>query len=354
MNKPHQIYTTIKKTRPELIALTWIVIPLGNILAPLILLFINHDCVDQKIRCIKFIANQIKTLSMLLILSPVALIPGGGIFIHIYIIAVYMILSCNAANKKSIGEKIILTSGIIYAAPIISMTFALIYSNNPYSKPIEITPPYEYTMDDGTKTRINTIEANGGKYTADIAFEFAELSAIVYYDRPPPGGIPWTHIKSYENKTSGFQAGVFRHYDKTIAIAFRGTEMEAGDIITDITMGLGIIPKQFKDAELIFKEIKGKYPESNIVLCGHSLGGSIAQYLSGKFNIQGYTFNAFGTADLTKTTMDKNSALLINYIENFDVVSGFNFKYTIAGAVISVIKSIRGEMPNQFGDIYIL
>ena len=42
-------------------------------------------------------------------------------------------------------------------------------------------------------------------------------------------------------------------------------------------MGIGELPKQIKDAREFYSEIKNKNLGKNINLCGHSLGGSLAQ-----------------------------------------------------------------------------
>ena len=43
-----------------------------------------------------------------------------------------------------------------------------------------------------------------------------------------------------------------------------------------------------------------KYPNANIELTGHSLGGSLAQIESAKTGISATTFNAYGTGEILK------------------------------------------------------
>lgn len=342
----------MKKIDPRIAALSWAIIPLGNIILPLLLAIFNIKDTLYVNKCIYFLYWQIKFLFLIILSIFLSFIPGGGIFVNIFPILFYFYIIYTLTARKNIYGK---QKKFIFSAFLVllfSIGCLMFYFNSSNSI-LKIVPPYSYQMDNNTMDRIKIIESNGGKYLSDTVFEYAELSAMVYYDTEPPVGIPWTHIESYENKISGFQAGIFEHYDKAIVIAFRGTELSLNDFFTDLTMGAGIIPQQFKDAENVLAKVKIKYPERIIKICGHSLGGAISQYISGKYSLQGYSFNAFGAKDLIGKEYRRNASYSMNYIENFDVISGFNIKYTIIGSIISAVKYANNEMPNQFGINYI-
>ena len=47
-------------------------------------------------------------------------------------------------------------------------------------------------------------------------------------------------------------------------------------------MGLQLLPRQMKSAEETFLKVIRKYGKDNVILTGHSLGGSEAQILGAK------------------------------------------------------------------------
>lgn len=71
--------------------------------------------------------------------------------------------------------------------------------------------------------------------------------------------------------------------DGPIVIAFRGTETK-GDVVSDLLIGTnGVVEKKFRDAAFKFyTDTKKNYPEREIILTGHSLGGHLAQYVATK------------------------------------------------------------------------
>lgn len=68
-----------------------------------------------------------------------------------------------------------------------------------------------------------------------------------------------------------------------IIIAFRGTKA-AGDVVSDMRiMATGVVEANFRNAAFEFyQKIQKANPGREIVLCGHSLGGHLAQYVATK------------------------------------------------------------------------
>lgn len=107
----------------------------------------------------------------------------------------------------------------------------------------------------------------------------------------------WTHIDNLSvfNKYSCFVADVYKN-KKTIAIVYNIKEMKNLDAQDRILNGF--IPHQENEALDIYQKVKKSYPRYNIVVCGYSLGGSLAEYVAYIKKISAVTFNGFGMAHL--------------------------------------------------------
>ena len=84
-----------------------------------------------------------------------------------------------------------------------------------------------------------------------------------------------------ENPKTGFSAYVIQE-NKHIVIVYKGTDLRPdGDVKNDINMALmKRIPEQTRDALDVFDRVKKEYPNAQIDVVGHSLGGSLAQYVA--------------------------------------------------------------------------
>ena len=100
-----------------------------------------------------------------------------------------------------------------------------------------------------------------------------------------------------------------------IIIAYRGTEKTSlKDIGTDAMMGIKQMPAQAERALRVFNIVKQKYPDAEIILTGHSLGGSLAQIVGALNEVETVTFNAYGTKNLFKPEMEIYPDKITNYI----------------------------------------
>lgn len=172
-----------------------------------------------------------------------------------------------------------------------------------------------------------------GKYNMNnklLHQNLQQLSGNVYetgeYDIP----WGWTKLKSYDID-NGFQANVYIN-GNDIAVVYRGTEINKRnenikDIKTDVQMGLGLSPNQYTNADSVYKEIKKTYPNSEITVSGHSLGGSLAQLVSATNGCPAVTFNAYGTGEILSNMGIQNQKLLniINYGNPDDAVFGMKY-----------------------------
>lgn len=114
----------------------------------------------------------------------------------------------------------------------------------------------------------------------------------------------WELIESID-EDSGMQAGVFQNKDTgDLVIAYRGTEAcnsfcslkelaeAALDVAADFQLALGFVDTQFKDAYKFAQAIVAKYPDRDITLTGHSLGGGLAQAAGAALGLKTFAFNS--------------------------------------------------------------
>ena len=112
--------------------------------------------------------------------------------------------------------------------------------------------------------------------------------------------------------------------DKKLLYTVKGTNpFNLRDIGTDIYLGFGHLKdtNRFKEAQSTLNKAKKRYHPSNTVISGHSLGGSIAQYIAGK-NDKVYTLDKGATIG-QKTRSNENA-----YRTQGDLVSIVNANST--------------------------
>jgi hypothetical protein len=93
-----------------------------------------------------------------------------------------------------------------------------------------------------------------------------------------------------------FQAAAYTKGGQT-AIVFRGTN-DTGDVVTDAALGLGMNSAYYEQAAAFVGRHGG-----NLILCGHSLGGAIAQVVGNRMGLPIVTFNAPGVAVVASRNM---------------------------------------------------
>jgi hypothetical protein len=96
------------------------------------------------------------------------------------------------------------------------------------------------------------------------------------------------------------------------SVVFTGTR-KFGDLITDgaVAVGLGKYTKRFKDSDKVIKDIKNKYPSTNITASGHSLGGTLSEHVKADKKI---TYNkGVGLGDIGKTIRNNQTDIRTTY-----------------------------------------
>ena len=140
-----------------------------------------------------------------------------------------------------------------------------------------------------------------------------KLSQRIYPDNRHLDSNGWTYQETKSNHHSGFYSEIYTKGDKAILV-IRGTEIRSGakegtkDTLNDIQIGLGYLPWQMKDAENAYIQTVRKYGKENVILTGHSLGGSEAQILGAKYGVETVTFGAYGVKNFR--------GVEVNYTDN--------------------------------------
>ncbi|HEY4029125.1 MAG TPA: hypothetical protein VGM25_02180 [Caulobacteraceae bacterium] len=134
-------------------------------------------------------------------------------------------------------------------------------------------------------------------------YEAAQMANAVYGDKPNVPG--WTCVDSRKGGIlNGFQAAAFVK-DGVTVVAFRGTNYSGtglgGDIRgglmsdagADLKLGAGMNSTYFADGEAYMFAYRHL---PRVYVCGHSLGGAIAQVVGNRQGLKFATFNAPGVA----------------------------------------------------------
>ncbi|MBR6126496.1 DUF2974 domain-containing protein [bacterium] len=175
--------------------------------------------------------------------------------------------------------------------------------------------------------------------------EVLKQAAIYSYHKPgnyPPSG--YRVIDFDENKKTGFYADVLSN-GNDIIIAYRGTE-SGQDIRNDVAMAKSKIPAQTIDAIRIYDKVKREYPNADIVVTGHSLGGSLAEIVSGIRGNLAVTFNAYGVGDMFRERNILKENNIVNYVNEYDAVSMVNGQNHI-GEIFAVSNDCNNKLGNH-------
>ena len=175
--------------------------------------------------------------------------------------------------------------------------------------------------------------------------EVLKQAAIYSYHKPgnyPPAG--YRVIDFNENKNTGFYADVLSN-GNDIIIAYRGTE-SGQDIRNDVAMAKSKIPAQTTDALKIYDKVKREHPNADITVTGHSLGGSLAEIVSGIRGNLAVTFNAYGIRDMFRNKNALKEDNVVNYVNEYDAVSMVNGQNHI-GEIYAVSNDCKYPLENH-------
>jgi hypothetical protein len=115
------------------------------------------------------------------------------------------------------------------------------------------------------------------------------------YDKVDMSHMGWNTDTELSNRNRQ----VYHHPESNKAIvAYRGTSLNSkskwGDLGSDALLAIGLkgLSSRFKNAKKVAQATADKYGQDNVVLTGHSLGGSQALYANSKLGLETHGYNA--------------------------------------------------------------
>ena len=181
------------------------------------------------------------------------------------------------------------------------------------------------------------------------------LSGYVYKENKPQIINNWKYSKSWYD-SNGFYSEVYKN-ENNIIIVFKGTDVKKGikegvkDMLSNAQMGAKYLPNQIKNARQIYDIYTRDFPDANIILTGHSLGGSIAQALGAETGAETVTFSAYGIADIHSPTF-KYSNNITNYGNAQDSVFVGNIDAHIGKTVVLNTKIDSNKVTKNNKEFY--
>lgn len=186
------------------------------------------------------------------------------------------------------------------------------------------------------------------------------LSNAVYHDEKtyiPPENYGFTCIHK-GGDLSGFYGEVYKR-DNDIVIVFRGTASPA-NVEHDVEWGGGLRkPPEFTSAINYYDFVMKNFGENySVSMTGHSLGGSMVQYVNAilatqrNYQIQGVAFAPAGVGKFF-SNIDPSSIAVRNYIRQSDIIPAIKNKQLGNENIYLPFKneSYKVEYNNGIGEV---
>jgi uncharacterized Tic20 family protein len=338
----------------------WLIVPFGNLLGPLLALSLSRDNAIRE-HCVSAWQFQ---LAIFCLIASVYI--ATGLLFGFLLPAIFVLLSISCAavcghaalyNRQRAyplrltGTPLValLVLAAVFALPayaaIITSGGTLVYGKSNWPPP---SRPWGFT--------IAFSDGPWGEAAEAAAFVYKNLQGPAEPEAARPEefyeqGSKWSPLYYAENKKSGFYAAALKYDDGTIGIAFRGTSSWT-DALVDLLMGFGIKHQQFHDAEEFYENALTRFGSLRLFVTGHSLGGSLAQYIGAKYKTKAVTFDPYGVSRFVHSPVDDSTARnIVNFAMDFDPVSTVRFPYTFGELVDASVEFLTGQASNHVGCI---
>jgi Ca2+-binding RTX toxin-like protein len=179
---------------------------------------------------------------------------------------------------------------------------------------------------------------------------------------PAMGTDPTDPQGSFYNRASGFE-GLAYAKGNEVVISFAGTyfvdtfkDLVAGggtpeqeqlramsrlDWENNLSLGFGAASQQLLDAARFYASVKKQYPNADITVTGHSLGGGLAALVGVFFDVNTVTFDA---AFFRAAAKQQNAGVLAEYLATFGLGDPALQRYSTTGeTIVTLAGTVLGS-----------
>lgn len=180
--------------------------------------------------------------------------------------------------------------------------------------------------------------------------DYAIICDKVYDETQTGGGnalVPgFTCARMVTDPTYGFKGAIYTRENDCV-VAYKGTETAKGkiqsikDLTADYRLMVGDLPKQVAPAAQLLEFAQSSQGGKTITICGHSLGGGLAQVVGYQANVPFITFNAPPMA----TNVDDNWAKTVRSMVS--MMPGGNLAYPLLSQIAQKVtreKNLGGGL----------
>lgn len=167
--------------------------------------------------------------------------------------------------------------------------------------------------------------------------EMGLLANAVYDDALSAPGWTCRHFRAAGGLLDGFQAATFTKAGETVLV-FRGTA-QAMDVAADLKLGTGMNSTYFAAGEAYAQPYEGR---ERVYVCGHSLGGAIAQVVANRRGFTLVSFNAPGVAVFASRNIG-DATLSMTAVRSLGMaISAVRHPIQAARDVAATFNTVRG------------
>lgn len=178
------------------------------------------------------------------------------------------------------------------------------------------------------------------------SYRYARLSEAIYANEAMVtiGNQTWRLQETFSDELSGFAAGIYRSSEGGTVLVFRGTE-GLSDWLTNL-YGLVIPTPQHLNALELAERAVERYG-NDLVVTGHSLGGSLAQSIGALLDLRTVTFNTSSVPPSMQNIIDDINPGAGSTVLNISLIDDPVGRVSLAGDYGEniTLRSDLGEMP---------